>query len=82
MSSLELTEITVVRCSVSSSGRPAAGSSSRTSRGLPATALATSTRRRCPTVSEPTLTHGVTPPPTYAIDARMSSLRAEPRSLE
>ena len=38
--------ITWVRCSVSSSGSPAAGSSSSTSRGLPTTARATSTRRR------------------------------------
>ena len=38
--------MTWLRCSVSSSGRPAAGSSSRTTRGLPTTARATSTRRR------------------------------------
>src|SRR6185437_11554230 len=41
--------ITFERCSVSSSGRPAAGSSSSTSFGVPTTARATSTRRRSPT---------------------------------
>ena len=42
------------RCSVSSSGRPAAGSSSSTTRGRPTTARAISTRRRsrAPSVSD------------------------------
>ena len=41
-----IARITSPRCSVSSSGSPAAGSSSSTRRGWPTTARATSTRRR------------------------------------
>ena len=46
--------ITSPRCSVSSSGSPAAGSSRRTTRGSPTTARATSTRRRSRAPSPPT----------------------------
>ena len=46
--------ITSPRCSVSSSGRPAAGSSSSTTRGLPTTARAISTSRRSRAPSAPT----------------------------
>ena len=50
--------ITLPRCSVSSSGRPAPGSSRRTMRGLPTTARATSTRRRSRAPRPPTLAGG------------------------
>ena len=46
------------RCSVSSSGSPAAGSSSSTTLGAPTTARAISTRRRSRAPSPPTLTSG------------------------
>ena len=68
--------ITSPRCSVSSSGSPAAGSSSSTSRGLPTTARATSTSRRSPAPSVPTLAFGSTSSPTNSI-APSTSLRRD-----
>ena len=56
--------ITWPRCSVSSSGSPAPGSSSSTSCGLPTTARAISTSRRSRAPSVPTLTSGSTSSPT------------------
>ena len=53
-----IARITSLSSAVSSSGRPAAGSSSSTSRGLPTTARATSTRRRWAAPSVPTSAYG------------------------
>ncbi len=61
------------RCSVSSSGRPAAGSSSSTTRGLPTTARATSTRRRSRAPRMPTFASGSTSSPTNSIAPSTSS---------
>ena len=71
--------ITSPRCSVSASGRPAAGSSSSTSRGLPTTALATSTRRRCPAPSVATLADGSGPSPTNSMAPSTSGRRPAPQ---
>ena len=71
--------MTCPRCSVSSSGRPAAGSSSRTRRGLPTTARATSTRRRSRAPSVPTVASGSTSPRPTKSSAASTSSRREAR---
>ena len=69
--------ITSVMWPVSSSGRPAAGSSRSTSRGLPTTARAISTSRRSRAPSVPTFVFGDSVRPTNSIAARTSSRREE-----
>src|SRR4051812_47086291 len=63
------------RWSVSSSDRPAAGSSSSTTRGRPTTARATSTSRRSRAPSVPTFAAGSTSRPTKLRAPRTSSSR-------
>ena len=64
--------ITSVMWPVSSSGSPAAGSSSSTSRGLPTTARAISTSRRSRALSVPTFAFGGAVSPTNSIAASTS----------
>ena len=62
-------------CSVSARGRPAAGSSRSTTRGLPTTARASSTSRRSAAPSPPTFALGETSRPTKSIAASTSARR-------
>src|SRR4051794_30041476 len=70
--------MTMPSCSVSSSGSPAPGSSSSTTRGLPTTARAISTNRRSWAPSPPTFAFGDACSPTNSI-AESTSLRREAR---
>src|SRR4051794_18345911 len=71
--------ITAPRWAVSSSGRPAAGSSSRTRRGLPTTARATSTRRRSRAPSVSTFASGSTSSSPTKLSAPRTSSRRDAR---
>ena len=76
--------ITSLRCAVSASGSPAAGSSSSTRRGRPTSARATSTSRRSRAPSVPTRACGPASIPTSEIAPSTSArrdFRAEPRVL-
>ena len=72
--------ITRPRCSVSSSGRPAAGSSSSTTRGRPTTARAISTSRRSRAPRVATLRRGVDLQADERQRVSTSVARASPRA--